>query len=690
MKTFTIIFGLLLQFTLNAQPTNPTIAAVVNGASYANGPVAPGEIVTLFGSGMGPSTLVTLVLDSQGKVASNLSGVQVLFDGTPAPLLYVSAMQVSAVTPFGLSGKASTQVQVIYNGVSSTPFQKLVSDSAPGIFSIAGTGAGVAAMTNADGLLNSSSNPAALGSPVTFYVTGVGRINPAAVDGTVATGIARSVLPVAATIGGRTAQVLYAGAAPGIVNGFTQVNVVVPTDLTTGGLLPLEIRVGDVTSQQGITIAVKSPASRPATIFLIHGLGQGASGIQAFAGGLTAAFGPNSSSFRVDGGFDFSECSANTSCAANCTISNGAEKLAQHILRVKPPGDVILIGYSMGGLLARDVIANNRLATLNGRVTKLLTLGSPMLGYPYSTFDRFLYCSTLIQQMDGNWRQQQQSNTPVLSSYLSAIQNQWNVGSFPGSGDVWFSASGRSCANPLRSLNSSGCRDRSPFSDGVVCDDSASYFGSAANKPTELWQDPGQIYVHTNSAGGAIGSGLILCSNDGRSPSLGNPPAFGPLFDAIRNVLLASPVRQSIVMPEAIRVLSLPEDKQRQFVILAMDAGFPERFADGMTLLLLNRPSLVVPLLEARLVSMLGAASKDERWIMTATEMIAYSGSSQAIQAINRLLTKDENRWSYLVTRLLDNDLANGGDSIQLVNEALANNNATLKHYVTQWRAARK
>lgn len=71
MMKVSIIFGLLLQFTLNAQPTNPSIAAVVNGASYANGSIAPGEIVTIFGSGLGPLNLVTLALDGQGKVANN-------------------------------------------------------------------------------------------------------------------------------------------------------------------------------------------------------------------------------------------------------------------------------------------------------------------------------------------------------------------------------------------------------------------------------------------------------------------------------------------------------------------------------------------------------------------------------------------------------------------------------------------
>src|ERR1019366_3813440 len=88
------------------QTAKPTVAAVENVASYGNGPISPGEMVVIFGSGMGPSNLVGLQLDQQGRVASVLSQVQVLFDGNPAPLIYVSAQQVSAMAPYGLTGKS--------------------------------------------------------------------------------------------------------------------------------------------------------------------------------------------------------------------------------------------------------------------------------------------------------------------------------------------------------------------------------------------------------------------------------------------------------------------------------------------------------------------------------------------------------------------------------------------------------
>src|ERR1039458_1110593 len=91
------------------QTAKPKVAAITNVASYANGPISPGEMVVIFGSGMGPSSVVGLQLDQQGRVANTLSQVRVLFDGNPAPLIYVSATQISAMVPYGVAeiGRAS-------------------------------------------------------------------------------------------------------------------------------------------------------------------------------------------------------------------------------------------------------------------------------------------------------------------------------------------------------------------------------------------------------------------------------------------------------------------------------------------------------------------------------------------------------------------------------------------------------
>ena len=109
---------------------------------------------------------------------------------------------------------------------------------------------GAGAIVNSDGSVNSPSNPASRGSVIQIYATGGGQTSPASSTGAVATGAAYSV-----SIGGANAQVLYAGSAPGAVDGVVQMNVVVPSTLTPGTTLPVVVTIGGVTSQT-VTAAV--------------------------------------------------------------------------------------------------------------------------------------------------------------------------------------------------------------------------------------------------------------------------------------------------------------------------------------------------------------------------------------------------------------------------------------------------
>src|SRR2546422_379656 len=110
---------------------------------------------------MGPTDAVGFQLDEQSQVTTLLSGVQVLFDGVPAPLISVSDKQISAIVPYGLAGSAMTQVQVVYQGAASDPIQKPLAASAPGILTSDTSGKGQAVATNSDGSPNSPTNPAA-------------------------------------------------------------------------------------------------------------------------------------------------------------------------------------------------------------------------------------------------------------------------------------------------------------------------------------------------------------------------------------------------------------------------------------------------------------------------------------------------------------------------------------------------
>jgi len=238
--------------TLSIYPTG-----IVNAASYAGGGVAPGEIVAIFGSGIGPNTLTNLQVGANGILATSLAGFQVLFDGTPAALIYVSSTQVSAVVPYEVSGKASTQVQVVYQGQASNAVSVPVTTSAPGIFSLSASGAGPGATLNQDNTVNSANNPAAPGSAIVLYATGEGQTDPPGVDGKLATTpLPAPVQAVTATVGGVNAKILYAGAAPTLVAGVIQVNLQLPQGVTAGNAVPVTLNVGGANSQTGVTVAI--------------------------------------------------------------------------------------------------------------------------------------------------------------------------------------------------------------------------------------------------------------------------------------------------------------------------------------------------------------------------------------------------------------------------------------------------
>lgn len=227
----------------------------VNGASTVQGAVAPGEIIVIYGSGLGPDSLVRAP-SSGGKLATTAGGTQVLFDGKPAPLIYASSGQVSAIVPYSVKG--TTVVAVNYNGQTTRGVIYPVVDSRPAIFTADATGRGIAAALNEDGTPNSAANPARRGQIVALYVTGEGTTNPAGVDGQFANAVyPKPVLPVSVRIGGLSAPVHYAGAAPGLVAGLMQVNVQIPDGVKTGPSVPIQLVIGPNPSHSGVTIAVQ-------------------------------------------------------------------------------------------------------------------------------------------------------------------------------------------------------------------------------------------------------------------------------------------------------------------------------------------------------------------------------------------------------------------------------------------------
>ncbi|MBM3753930.1 MAG: hypothetical protein FJW38_08120 [Acidobacteria bacterium] len=235
-----------------------SVAGIASAASYAGGAVAPGEIVILAGTGIGPSALTTAALNAQGEISRTLADTRIRFDDTPAPLIYASAGQSSAVVPYNVAGKQSVRVVVEQGSNRSAPITVPVVAAKPALFSANSSGRGPGAILNQDTSFNSASNPAAKGSVIVLFGTGEGATDPPGADGRLATSVfPKPSLPVSVTIGDtRVTQLSYAGAAPGLVAGVFQINVVIPPDAPSGDV-PVTVTVGSFTSQTGLTVAIR-------------------------------------------------------------------------------------------------------------------------------------------------------------------------------------------------------------------------------------------------------------------------------------------------------------------------------------------------------------------------------------------------------------------------------------------------
>ena len=232
-----------------------SIGTITNGASNLTGAIAPGEVVVIKGSGLGPQQLTLEQVNANNVVTTALAGTRILFNGTPAPILYTWATQVSAVAPFGLTG-STAQVVVQFGNQTTLPVSVPVAATSPALFSADSSGQGQALASNADGTNNSAANPAAAGSVITLFGTGLGPMSPATPDGTILfPPLPNTANKITATVGGQTATVQSATGVTNNVAGSVQINVQIPAGVS-GAAVPVVIQAGGVSSPAGVTLAV--------------------------------------------------------------------------------------------------------------------------------------------------------------------------------------------------------------------------------------------------------------------------------------------------------------------------------------------------------------------------------------------------------------------------------------------------
>jgi uncharacterized protein (TIGR03437 family) len=236
-------------------PAGPCVSLVIqNAATYYEGPLAPGELISIYGPGIGPQQAVGVQVDEDGNISRAAAGVHVLFNGLAAPLLYVQDKQINAIVPFEAGASDTTTVEVRYQGqvVKSGTWE--VEPTFPGVFQ---------PILYPDAPAGTQYPSAQAGSVISIFGTGLGQTNPPGVTGTLARGrLGHPVAPVKVRLNGVEGEVLYAGDAPTLAHGIFQINVRIPqgvppvTPVTC--TVPLTVEAGTAVIRQTAQVCINA------------------------------------------------------------------------------------------------------------------------------------------------------------------------------------------------------------------------------------------------------------------------------------------------------------------------------------------------------------------------------------------------------------------------------------------------
>jgi uncharacterized protein (TIGR03437 family) len=233
------------------------VGGALNNADYASGEsLAQGDIVAVFGSQLAtgmPAGITSLPLPT------TLGESQVLLNGQPVPLYYVSSTQINFEVPLDAQTGSGT-LQVVSNGVNGNIISVKIAKAAPRILQLYAVNGGYGIIVNADNSLaipataGIASKPATVGQAIVIYALGFGPTSPATTSGAASptsplAEITDSPLvcfeaPDPFNPSGLCVKPLFAGLTPGYV-GLYQINVVVPASSPTGVLVPIYISTSD-------------------------------------------------------------------------------------------------------------------------------------------------------------------------------------------------------------------------------------------------------------------------------------------------------------------------------------------------------------------------------------------------------------------------------------------------------------
>jgi uncharacterized protein (TIGR03437 family) len=243
---------------IESSSSGGSLLEVGNAASGpVSGLVAPSELISLYGVGIGPAAPLGGQVKS-GAFTTSLGGYHVLFDGNAAPLLYAGPSQINAIVPSGVALEDSTHIQIVSPSGTIDGPTLYVRPTEPSVFE-SGTYSDdlevLAAALNQDGTPNSAQNPAVPGSIVTIFATGTGAsLWPDGMIVPIGSYQMPLRLPISIVGGDMSLEVLYAGDAPGLVAGVMQINFRLPAVLPPK-LYGLQLEAGSALAN-GFIIAV--------------------------------------------------------------------------------------------------------------------------------------------------------------------------------------------------------------------------------------------------------------------------------------------------------------------------------------------------------------------------------------------------------------------------------------------------
>jgi uncharacterized protein (TIGR03437 family) len=259
--------GTSTAYSLPVWPAGPVILAVVSVASYSATALSPGEILAIYGVGLGPATLSVAVPTGTTLPTSwpaTGAATSVTIDGRAAPILYTSSSVVSCIVPYAVAAKvgpAATVPVVVTYGTPSSPKDVPLAATHPGVFTLDASGSGQGAILNynattSDYTVNSSSNAILRGATAVLYVTGFGQTSPTGTETALISGAVTPVATPTMTIEGQSATVQAAAAPANSYPGVLQINFTVPAGGKSNNAAPVVVTVGGVDSQT-VTMAIK-------------------------------------------------------------------------------------------------------------------------------------------------------------------------------------------------------------------------------------------------------------------------------------------------------------------------------------------------------------------------------------------------------------------------------------------------